>query len=514
MEEAIDVTKLKYALYVRKSTDDPDRQVRSIDDQIAECIQLAERLDLHIVKPYIIEHKSAKRPHQRPLFTQMLKDLRSDKYDGILTWAPDRLARNMREGGEVIDMLDEGYIKDLKFVTYTFSNDPNGKMLLGMAFVLSKQYSDKLSQDVTRGVRRAFAEGKSAAPKHGYIRDEEGLYRPDGKNFELISEAWDRRKEGQSLEQIAIWMNGQGYGRVIKRTGRKVDMDFRILTDIFKDPFYYGILLQKGQKVDLREIYSFEPATTEETYYAVQQLYYQKKKPYSRRRTTFYPLKMMVLCAFCQHPMYVGPSTSKTGKRYLNYRCDYSGCSRQKKSIRAKVIFDYVYQLLEKGLQLTEKDYRAYFDRMTTISEEKRQSLARDVHSKQAQIKNIDKEVTDRALKVVELEKNSTVYRVNEKRIVELEEQKEELTEQVNALKQKLETSAQDRLSIEDFLNLAKKAAKTVKSADAIVKDRICRLIFLNFVVDEEKVLSYQAKPPFDTILERGTFVSSRGAGN
>ena len=43
-------------------------------------------------------------------------------------------------------------------------------MLLGMSFVLSKQYSDDLSQKVSRGVRRNFAEGKSAIPKHGYLR--------------------------------------------------------------------------------------------------------------------------------------------------------------------------------------------------------------------------------------------------------------------------------------------------------------------------------------------------------
>jgi hypothetical protein len=54
----------------------------------------------------------------------------------------------MREGGEVIDMIDEDYIKDLKFVTHHFTPDANGKMLLGMAFVLSKQYSDDLSQKI------------------------------------------------------------------------------------------------------------------------------------------------------------------------------------------------------------------------------------------------------------------------------------------------------------------------------------------------------------------------------
>ena len=151
--DEIDITKLKYVLYARKSTDDPERQVRSIPDQIEECKRLAERLGLRIVD-ILRETKSAKKPHKRPIFSQMLRDIANGKYDSILSWNPDRLSRNMLEGGKVIDMIDEGIIKDLKFVTHTFSNDANGKMLLGMAFVLSKQYSDKLSTDVTRGIRK------------------------------------------------------------------------------------------------------------------------------------------------------------------------------------------------------------------------------------------------------------------------------------------------------------------------------------------------------------------------
>lgn len=152
-EQELDITKLKYVLYVRKSTDDPQRQIRSLDDQIAECLELAARLGLTVINKNhpLKETKSAKKPNQRPIFNQMLRDLRAGKYDGILSWNPDRLARNMKEDREIIDMIDEEEIKDLKFVTHHFTKDANGKMLLGMAFVLSKQYSDDLSQKVTRG---------------------------------------------------------------------------------------------------------------------------------------------------------------------------------------------------------------------------------------------------------------------------------------------------------------------------------------------------------------------------
>jgi DNA invertase Pin-like site-specific DNA recombinase len=82
--QALDFTKLRYTLYVRKSTDDESKQVRSLNDQIAECKVLAKRLGIRLVKPYLKEKKSAKIPNNRPIFTQLLKDLQHGKYDGIV----------------------------------------------------------------------------------------------------------------------------------------------------------------------------------------------------------------------------------------------------------------------------------------------------------------------------------------------------------------------------------------------------------------------------------------------
>jgi site-specific DNA recombinase len=215
-DQQIDFTKLKYVLYARKSTTDETRQVRSIEDQITDCKEYAKRNGLKIAG-ILREAKSAKFPHKRSVFNQMIKDLKNGKYDGVLSWHIDRLARNMLEAGMVINMVDQHIIKDLKFVTQTFTNDSTGKMMLGISFVMSKQYSDDLSQKVTRGVRRSLQEGKSPIPKHGYIRDENGLYQPDGNNFQLIQNAWQMRLQGHSLEEIAESMNKNGYGRSIKK---------------------------------------------------------------------------------------------------------------------------------------------------------------------------------------------------------------------------------------------------------------------------------------------------------
>lgn len=505
----IDFTKLRYVLYARKSTEDESRQIKSKEEQIAECEALALRLGLKIVKPYLEESKSAKRPNNRQIFTQMLKDLKSGKYDGILAWHPDRLARNMLEGGQIIDMIDEGLIKDLKFVTHHFTKDANGKMLLGMAFVLSKQYSDKLSQDVIRGVRYHFAEGKSPVPKPGYFRDDDGQYRPDGKKFELIKKAWELRADGTSFGQIVEFLDTNGYERKTKK-GRIIKITKQTLTDLFKDPFYYGILKQNNKTVDLREIYNFQPAISEELYTKIQTLSYRKIFTAKKQQTAFYPLKKMITCAYCGSNMYVGPSRGNT-KSYLMARCNGQSCKRKGKSIRTNVVFDFICEFLGKGLSLTEADYHNYYGRLSKVTEQKMQKLIFEKHSKQAVLKNIERDLTERSLNIVKLDKNSAAWDINERKINELGRQKADLGNQIEKLEAKIKKPEEDNLTLEDFLNLSKNAGVAVQAANAVVKDQICRLIFSNFTVNEANVLSYQLKEPFYTMIKQRQLSSSRG---
>ena len=507
-EEQIDFTKLKYVLYARKSTDDPGRQPKSIGDQIAECVELANRNRLHIIGKPLIETKSAKKPDQRPVFTQMLKDLKNGKYDGIVSWNPDRLARNMREGGEIIDMIDEGQIKDLKFVTHHFTKDANGKMLLGLAFVLSKQYSDNLSQNVKRGVGRRLSEGKSPVPKHGYKRDEDGMFRPDSHNFYLIQKAWLLRAEGESYEEIVKYLNATAYKRVTKR-GREIVMAKQMLTKMFKDPFYYGILIQNGQTNDLRQIYNFEPLITEETYDKVQKLLYRRIKPAKPHKTAFYPLRQMLICSFCEGNMYIAPSRGHDN--YLYARCDNQPCERKKKSIRMGIVFDYIYDLLEGGLNLDKKDYDNYYQKTIKISGANRTKLEIEIRSRQGSLKAVKREVNDLALAIPRLKEASVVRQINENKVDELSDQQSELEKQIATLKGKVTSPEEDALTLKEFLNFSKNATLAVQSGDTRVKDIICRKIFLNFCVGETKVLSYQLKEPFLSMLKHRQLSSSRG---
>src|SRR5438552_1732839 len=101
----------RFFIYARKSTDNEDRQVRSIPDQLAELRELARKEGLTVVHEFT-ESRTAKKPG-RPIFNDMLARMEKGEASGILAWHPDRLARNSLDAGRIIWLIDVGKIKDL-----------------------------------------------------------------------------------------------------------------------------------------------------------------------------------------------------------------------------------------------------------------------------------------------------------------------------------------------------------------------------------------------------------------
>ena len=161
---------MRYVLYARKSTDEEDRQILSIEAQITEVKEYAIKENLNVVREFI-ESKSAKVPG-RPIFNEMMSLLEKGQADAILAWHPDRLARNSLDGGKIIYLIDKGIINDLKFPTYRFDNTAQGKFMLSIAFGQSKYYIVNLSENIKRGIRQKVRNGvyPGLAPV-GYLND-------------------------------------------------------------------------------------------------------------------------------------------------------------------------------------------------------------------------------------------------------------------------------------------------------------------------------------------------------
>src|SRR3972149_9835924 len=113
--------KIEYCLYARKSSESDERQAMSIDSQIKEMTDLAKKENL-IISEVRQESHSAKESGKRPVFVQLLNDVRNGRFTGILTWAPDRLSRNAGDLGMLVDLMDQGKLIRIRTFSQTFSN--------------------------------------------------------------------------------------------------------------------------------------------------------------------------------------------------------------------------------------------------------------------------------------------------------------------------------------------------------------------------------------------------------
>ncbi len=514
--------KYRYVIYVRKSTDETGKQIRSIQDQISECVDFADKNGLKFTD-IIDEAESAKEPDIRPKFKKMLVDVNTGKYHGIIAWHPDRLARNMREAGEVIDLVDKDIIKDLKFVSFTFNNDPSGKLLLGITFALSKEYSDKLSVNVKRGNRLSLSEGKYInTSKHGYIKDVNGYLRPDGANFVLLKEAFQMRLRGVTLEEISDYLVANSYYHRNTITSEPYyKMSKQKLQGVLKDPVYTGVLQYGSDVVKLGDYYDFIPMVTVAEFMQINKLsdksdIIKLAKSYKKGDDVKANLlRDMVICSDCGDSMTAGitakKSTNGNVTRYFYYRCDTEGCEKYGKSVRAKVIIDYVIELFSKKPFSTKKSYDHYKQEIKKVNAE-RVKVANQkrfaLHSEKIKVEAKLEKTKELLMSDVETESVKKHYRGD---LLKAENRLAEIEKEYTKTKAVIENEKVNILTQEKFIELMDKMPETLGSLRNLEElDFFLKKMFLNFTIKNKNVDKSTFCSPFDVLADTNVLNGAR----
>lgn len=312
---------MKYFLYCRKSTEDEGRQVLSIESQEAEAA-LKFANDPTVSEIVVLkETRSAKAPG-RPVFDDMMQRIERGEASGIIAWAPDRLARNSIDGGRIIYDLDHGALIDLKFATYTFENNAQGKFMLQVMFGYSKYYSDALSENVKRGNRAKLARGwrPSRAPL-GYQNDPfTKTTLPHPEHFVLVQRMFDMALMGASPKTITLTARDE-WGLLTPKRKRRggTALTLSAVYKILGNPFYAGLIPWNGQILPGRH----DPAVSLERFEAVQARLHR----HSQRRPKHYdfPFTGLIRCGSCGLMITAETKAKPSGRAYTYYHCTRRG---------------------------------------------------------------------------------------------------------------------------------------------------------------------------------------------
>jgi len=237
----VEQIQMKYCLYARKSTEAEEKQALSIDSQIKEMRQIAERENLTIVEIRKESH-SAKESGQRPIFEEIVKDIDIGIFNGIITWAPDRLSRNAGDLGKLVDRMDQKKLIQIKTFGQTFTNSPSDKFLLMILCSQAKLENDNKSINVKRGMRTRCEMGLwPAQPPTGYRKKNDRLAKCeveiDPERADTIRQIFEKISyEKWSVSKVHAWLR---YDLNFK-THRGFPLSIGNVFKIINNTFYYG----------------------------------------------------------------------------------------------------------------------------------------------------------------------------------------------------------------------------------------------------------------------------------
>lgn len=479
---------MRYFMYCRKSSESEDRQILSIESQRNELRRaFADDPNIKIVGAYD-EAFSAKSPG-RPLFDEMMARIERGEADGIVAWHPDRLARNSVDGGRIIWFLDRKLIKDLRFATYTFENNPQGKFMLSIFLGQSKYYVDALSENVKRGNRTKVEKGwrPNMAPI-GYLNcPETRTILVDSERFPFIRRMFELMLSGtfspRKLHELARTEWGLRTVKRKKLGGKPLSLSgiYRILTN----PFYAGVLLWNGQ------IYpgKHEPVVSPEEFEFVQKLLGRPHK--ARPQKKVFAFTGMIRCGACGLAVTAEDKVNRHGSHYTYYHCTRRNIDTPRCRQPSLQVADLEAQVLS-------------FLESLSISNCQHQWVLEQLHNTRSS-RLLDDELRRRSLQKAHTDATKSLDTLTDLRLrdmigdEEFARKRAELQQEQLRLSRRLDTAATDIDAFEpvtNFISFSRRAVNWFREGTPEVKRLILKTTGSNPILTD-RILSVEAKKPF-----------------
>jgi len=480
--ETINKQPKNWFLYIRKSTDEEGYQVLSIEAQITELKEFAERENLEISEIFV-EKKTAKVPG-REIFNEMISKIETSKIPvGILAWHPDRLSRNSIDGGRIIYLLDTGKLAGLKFPTFSFENTPAGKFFLSIALSNAKYYIDNLSENVKRGNRQKLRQGEWPGQKPlGYVYDHRlRNIVPDPKTVKIVQKIFRKFSTGKySLEAISQKL--AQYGITSKNGKPKSNSSIQ---QFLTNQLYIGIMKWKGEVYEGK----YQSIISKKIFDEVQEVLKRRGKPRKKRQRHNFQFCGLFRCS-CGAAI-TAQFARGNGGLYRYYRCTRKFGPCQEKYIQEKELINQICQKL-KEIVLPEnwgKEMLEYLERGEKKEFQISENFVQKINQKLI-------EIQDKLDKLLEGYLDGLIDEEDYKK------KKEELIQRKISLKE--EKKLMEKKKFQSWIEPTKNFVKTSFSIQKIVSGKsfeeirqIVEKVGTNHTISNKKV-AWNWQPPYD----------------
>jgi site-specific DNA recombinase len=476
---------MKNIIYCRRSSEDSNHQVLSIESQQNELLSFAEKQNIKVDKVFI-ESMSAKQPG-RPVFAEVIDYI--EKYQGatILVWKLDRLARNPVDEGKIKWLLQTKVISKIVTPERIYRPEDNA-LIASVEFGMANQYIRDLSTNIKRGNKTKLEKGELPGPAPlGYLDNPiTKLKTIDPVKGPFIKLAFELYSDGTySLRMVNSYLFEKGF-----KTKGGLKLSKAMLHTILQNPFYYGMMRRNGQLYQGKH----EPLISKELFDTCQDVLAGKSRP--RLQKHFFPVRGFMTCANCGCAL-----TPVTKKGHAYYYCTNGkgNCEQHKKYLRDKAVDLLVANVLNE-IKFDEDDIEMAY----LAAKEKLQSQGTFNHSQKTGLTKQLKTAQDKLSNLADIISSDPSLKDSLKaKILSLEANIKSFQTQLNQLNEKPQQDPLVTLELtkKTFLQ-ACNASFEYLDADGFKQFEMLKKLLWNLKVKDKNVQCYQFKKPYQLMAE------------
>ena len=474
----------KYFTYIRVSTQRQGQSGTSLTEQQAAIERFANSWNLPIIKRFEERETAAKQG--RPVFLEMLKELRQERAHGVIIHKIDRSARNLKDWADLGSLIDSGI--EVHFASESLDlSSRGGRLSADIQAVVASDYIRNLREETKKGLYGRLKQGlfpfRAAV---GYLDKGKGQPKKiDPIAGPLVRQAFELYSTGDwSLIALVEKMEKLG---LQNKQGKRVSLNG--LSTMLHNPFYMGVIRIKKTNELFPGIHV--PIISKSLFDLVQNVL--SGKNIRKTQKHFYTYRRTIRCIKCEYHL-----IPETQKGHVYYRCHTKQCSTT--CLKDEAITQSVLTKLME-IQFSNEEYvllKQMCQRETGKLEDETKKIKTQILFQQSTIKERLSSLVDAYMDGV-FDKDTYLEKKNGL-VVEDQALKENL---VN-----LEASGDNMKSVMgEFLELANSAYLSYKVAKPEAQRDLVKILTSNFRSDGKSVL-IDLKMPFQLVANRVPFTA------